>query len=222
MNFRELCQDLVKELGIAGGTGPTTVQNQTGELGNVVRWIRDSNLWIDNLWRDWKYLWSSYSGTMQGQSLVIADLREIDRGSVWLDYGLSTASNLTWIEWSEMRAIMARPLSGGRPVHFSVDPSRTLFLDRLGSGYPIMLEYWRKPTKLTNDTDIPDLPEEYHRLIVCRAGIMYGNREAASEVISGMESEYIDLLEKLQSDQLDSFRNERMSGQDIPLQLQGP
>lgn len=222
MNFRELCQDVVKELGISGGIGPSTVSAQTGEFANVVRWVADSCLWIDNLWRDWKYLWVEYETVMTGQSLAIAGAREIDRGSLWLNFGTANARQLEWIEWILMREIRARAPLTGTPVSFSVDPSGTIFLDRPVSGQAIHLEYWKRPTRLTNDLDEPDLPSEYHRLIVARAAVMYGNREAAPEVISGMEAEYTDLLEKLQSDQLEAFRNERMAGQDVSLYLRGP
>lgn len=221
MNFRDLCQDVVKELGISGGIGPSTVSAQTGEFANVVRWVADSSLWIDNLWRDWKYLWSEYETTLTGQSISI-DAREIDRSSVWINAGTSAARQLTWQEWRLLRETRNRVTLTGVPVYFSVDPSGTLFLDRPVQSLPIRFEYWKKPTRLVADTDEPDLPEEYHRIIICRASIMYGNREAAAEIISGMEAEYIDLLEKLQSDQLEAFRNERMSGQDEPLYLRTP
>ena len=222
MNFRQLCQDLVKELGIAGGIGPSSVKDQTGEFANVVRWIAQATTWIDNLWRDWKYLWVEYDTTMTGQSLAIADSREIDRGSVWLDFGTGIARQLEYIEWKRLRELRARTALTGRPVQFSIDPSGTLFLDRPVTAQPIHLEYWKRPTALVENEDTPDLPEEYHRIILCRAAIMYGNREAASEIISGMEAEYIDLLEKLQSDQLEAFRFERMSGQDVSLQMDPP
>lgn len=222
MNFRELCQAYVKELGISGGTGPSSVLNQTGEFANVVRWIADANLWVDSLWRDWKYLWSEYSGTMTGQSLAPASIREIDRSSVWINFGTSNASNLSWIEWKLLTEYRARPTLTGSPVYFSVSPSGTLWLDRAVTNLPLRFEYWRRPAKLAQDTDLPSMPEDYHRIILARAAIMYGNREAAPEIISGMESEYIDLLDKLQSDQLESFRHERMSGQDVPLSLEYP
>jgi hypothetical protein len=222
MNFRELCQALVKELGISGGTGPSSTLNQTGEFANVVRWIADSSLWIDNLWRDWKYLWTEYDSTFTGQSLLIDNCRELDRTSVYLNFGEATARNLTWVEWRVMRETRARPSLVGTPVYFSVSPAGYLFLDRPVSAQPLHFEYWKKPAKLVADADIPAMPESYHRLILCRAAIMYGNREAAGEIISGMEAEYIDLLDKLQSDQLEAFRNERMAGQDVPLALEHP
>lgn len=222
MNFRELCQGYVKELGIAGGVGPSTVANQTGEMANVVRWIADAALWIDNLWRDWKYLWTEYTGTLTGQSLLLDDVREIDRSSVWLDHGTVNARNLTFMEWSALREYRNRTTQTGTPVYFSVAPNKALYLDRPVTNQSIRFEYWKRPTRLTEDGDIPDLPEEYHRIILARAAIMYGNREAASEIISGMEAEYIDLLDKLQSAELEAFRNERMAGQDIPLYLEHP
>lgn len=222
MNFRELCQGYVKELGISGGTGPTTVLNQTGEFANVVRWIADAALQIDNLWRDWKYLWNEYETTLTGQSIAIANAREIDRNSVWINHGTANARQLEWQEWTLMRETRNRPSLTGTPVYFSVNPAGMLYLDRPVTTLPIRLEYWKKPTRLTDDSDEPDLPEAYHRIILCRAAIMYGNREAAPEIISGMEAEYIDMLDKLQSDQLEAFRGERMAGQDVPLYLRVP
>lgn len=222
MNYRALCQDFVKELGIAGGVGPSSVVNQSGEFANVARWIAESSLWIDNLWRDWKYLWREHTAVLSGQSFELATAGEIDRTSVYLDYGTRTAKCLYWVEWKTMRETRARPPLTGRPVNFSVSPRNEIWLDRPATGSPLRFEYWARPIRLVDDADVPVLPEEFHRLIICRAAIMYGNREAAGEVISGMEAEYLDLLEKLQSGQLEAFRNERMSGQDVPLHFEHP
>jgi hypothetical protein len=47
------------------------------------------------------------------------------------------------------------------------------------------------------------------------AAVKYANKEDAPEVISGMEAEMINLMDKLQSDQLSGFEYDRMSTQDV-------
>ncbi|MGH2903923.1 MAG: hypothetical protein ACRDK7_10115, partial [Solirubrobacteraceae bacterium] len=64
MNFLQLCQAMVSEFGLSGGTGPNAVTSQSGELGNVVNWIRSACLDTDNKWEDWRYLWLKYTGTL--------------------------------------------------------------------------------------------------------------------------------------------------------------
>lgn len=231
MTFLELCQALVSEVGIAGGTGPTSVLNQKGELANVVRWIRDSNLWIDNLWKDWKYLWFEYSGILGNNAqqqlnrfapppnsppgLVV---RKWDRESFWLDKQSAGAQPLSYVEWRKFRALydvgrdITRP---GKPTTFTIRPDNSIQLYPIpDTTFTLTGEGWRRPTLLKHNNDVPLMPEDYHRLIVCRAAIMYGNREDAGEVIEGMEAEYIDLKEKLESDQLEAFGADREAGQD--------
>lgn len=223
MNYLELCKDYVRELGIAGGQGPVAVTNQTGELLNVTRWIRDATLWIDNLWIDWKYLWGAMDVSTALRTLPPppdgSKVRRWDRSAVWVYYGTSRAKLLTWIEHSQFRQLyLARPLRTGTPTVFTITPAGDLVFDvQPAEAIPVHAEYWRRPVALAENTDVPAMPEEWHRIIIARAAIMYGNREAAGEIISGMEAEYVDLLEKLQSDQLAAFAQDRMAGQDLPL-----
>lgn len=228
MNYLELCQDIASELGIAGGSGPVSVKGQTGELKNVTRWIADATLWIDNLWVDWKYLWASMDVDVTTRVLPPPPsgyrVRRWDRSAFWLNYQTDRSRNLAWVEYPEFRALyLARPERDGVPSRFTIAPDNSVIFDVLpNESMPVHAEFWRKPVRLLENTDTPAIPEEFHRIIVARAAIMYGNREAAGEIISGMEAEYIDLLEKLQGSQLDAFAQDRMAGQDLPMQLSGP
>ena len=99
MNFLELCQDFVKEVGIGGGQAstPTAVTGQSGELANVVRWIRDSHTYVCNIWVDWKFLWFEHEVTLAAASreptMPVAPLsvRKWDRQSCYLNYGTATS-----------------------------------------------------------------------------------------------------------------------------------
>lgn len=235
MTFLELCQELVTEIGIANGTGPSTVLNQTGELRNVVRWIRDSSLWIDNLWKDWKYLWCEYSGILATNSEPQLNrfapapntpagvlVRRWDRTSFWLDKQSASAQPLAFCPWDRFRLLydVGRDVTKtGKSRVITIRPDNTLQLYPIpNTTYTLTGEFFRRPAPMKENNDAPMMPAEYHRLVTCRAGIMYGNREDAPEIISGMEAEYIDLKDKLESDQLEAFDAERQAGQDLLLE----
>lgn len=233
MNFLQLCQELVAELGLAGGTGPSTVLEQRGELRNVVRWIRDADLWICNQWKDWKFLRCDYDGVIQsGEREPSAPnnptgvlVRKWDRDSLILNYGSTSAKPLHWEDWPtfrKLRMIGSAYLTIDEPAVFSIrqdgyHPKLVLF-PRANATYPIHGEFWRRPPTLTNDTDVPLMPEEYHRLIMATAAIKYANREDAPEIIAGMEAEHATMLEQLKADQLQSFESNSEAGQDLVLE----
>lgn len=228
MTYLELCQELVRELGIGGATGPTAVTGQQGELLNVTRWIRDSALWIDNLWIDWKYLWVEYVNviTTAGGRVPPAPttpvgvlVRKWDRTSFFLNKSIGDWSRLKYCDYyNEYRGVYdvgEGTQQNARPSRITILPNNTLRLDQTTEvTRELRGEFWRRPVALAANNDVPLMPAEFHRIIMARAAIMYGNREDAPEIISGMEAEYIDLLDKLQSDQAPSFAQDRSSAQD--------
>lgn len=230
MNFLQLCQDLVKELGLAGSSGPTTVVNQQGEMANVVRWVRDACKDIDNQWMDWRYLHVDYLGVIPAQSRFPLPpntptgvlVRRWDRDSFVLNFGSTSAKPLVFEEWSifrKLRVLGSAGLSVDEPAVITERPDGALMVYPTADlTYPIMGEFWRRPLVLTNDEDVPLIPEEFHRLIIVTAAIKYANREDAPEIIAGMDAEYADAMEKLEADQLEGNREMRASTQDVILE----
>lgn len=233
MNFLQLCQDLVKELGLAGGTGPSSVTGQRGELANVVRWIRDSTLWIDNEWKTWKYLRCDYSGVIQVNSREPTPpntptgvlVRKWDRDSIVINSGSTNAKPLQFEDWATFRKLRmfgSAYLAVDEPAVFTIKQDgytpKLILYPLANATYPISGEFWRRPPTLELDTDVPLMPEEYHRLIVATAAIKYGNREDAPEIIAGMEAEHSSILRQLKADQLEGFESDTDSTQDILLE----
>lgn len=225
MTYLELCKELVSELGIAGGTGPTTVVNQTGTLGNVCRWIRQANNDICVQWKNWRFLWTEYNEMMQAgvQAPPVpgtpagVKVRQWDRSSIYLNKYTNSPVQLEFVPWEVFRAQYGFGVpAAGQPFVFTVKPDNTLIVDRpVDAIYAITGEFWRRAKMLAADNDVSDIPDEYHRLIIATAAVKYANKEDAPEVISGMEAEMINLMDKLQSDQLPGFEYDRMSTQDV-------
>jgi len=235
MNYLQLVQALVSELGIAGanndGTIPSTVVAQTGQLRRAVKWITDSNNDINILWTDWKYLYTDYAETLTVGSRTaplhsgVEVVKRWDRESFILDRSLSSFSHLSWMDW---RAFKREILPGAHPTNqipatISSDTANLLhFNEPTNSAYTLNAGFWQRPVLLTLDADLPAMPEEYHRLIIMNAGLKYANKEDAPEILAGWETEYIFMLDKLEGDQLPGREYERMSSQDIDLVMDIP
>ena len=78
--------------------------------------------------------------------------------------------------------------------------------------YSLTGDYWKRPAKMTANGDTSPIPEEYERIIVARAKIMYAESEGAPEVLASAQIEFDDLLDKLEAKYLPGGqRSRRMS-----------
>jgi hypothetical protein len=226
VTFLELCQEMVAQFGLSGGTGPSAVTGQKGELGNVVRWIRDACLDTDNKWQDWRYLWLPYAGTLAtNTSTGTVPTQSGVKVRRWqtkaLKYRTSNPLGTSWTPIGFMAynefidSIDPDTASPGTPGCFTVLPDDTLQFDRpADQSYDLKGGFYRRPPKLAANSDVPLMPDEFHRIIIVRALKYYADREDAGELVNAAVSEYPDLLEKLESDQLENFRHRRVATSD--------
>lgn len=215
-DYLTLCRDLVAELGVAGGTGPAATTGQVGELGNIVRWVAESDLYVQNLWTDWQFLWVKASGSRlaNGEAEIgsVTSLEtEVEDGLI-LHSGTAKAYRPKWLSWPDFRERYdTRPREkSSTPAAWAVRPDNVIVLSETVTGStPWTLEYYRIPTRLAANGDLSLLPTRFERIILARAAIMYGVREDAPEIVTGFASEYSDTLEKMESFYLPGFRNHR-------------
>lgn len=224
--YLELCRRFVGEYGIAGGTGPSTTVSQTGELGRVCRWIADAELYVNVLWTDWRFLWRQYSETLTIgsstapiHSVSTEPVREYDIRTFYLNKDQDSYIKLDYVEWSDFNGMYNVGARSNQPPNvITMRPDRVLELDYpADAAYTLTADFYVSPTRMSADTDEPMMPEEFERIIIARAAIMYGNKEDAPEIISGAEAEYLDMLEKLEANQLPSAREQRMSESDFDM-----
>jgi hypothetical protein len=152
-----------------------------------------------------------------------AIIRQWDRDSLYLDKGTDYQVRLRYEPWEKFRH---KPSSGGffsRPKWFSIAPSGALRFDVPADvDYALTGEYWKKPVLISGDNTTPDMPDNYHRIIVCGAAVKYGNKESAPELIDGLGAEYEALLAQLMSECLSSFQLDGLSGDDTATQIEIP
>jgi len=83
----------------------------------------------------------------------------------------------------------------------------------------VSAEYWRTPVVMstilagetTADSNTSAIPARFHKIIIARAKMFYAENEDAPEIMVGSLSEFEDLLNQLEADQLPSQKNRRFS-----------
>lgn len=192
MNFLELCQRAKEDAAIQGDTLASTV-NQSGIIPKLVSWVREAYLDIQNMphrfnWMRQVVILPITSGVYD-YSLDLApwsrpDIREFEKGHVRLISASGQFQACAVLEFDEFD--MRYPLiqNVGQPSALTVTPDRAVVFNSIPNSALNMRGVVRlKPQILTNDTDIPNMPEEHHLLIVHKAVMRYARHDGDRELL---------------------------------------
>ena len=222
MNYLELCQRYRRETGY-GSDGPTTVVSQSGAHLQNVEWIADAYVQLQNR-TDWRWLRRPFTLTTSASdsSYAYTDCTDVDAsaaisrfkswrvGDRWnppkiylQSAGQGAETLLTYIPWDQFSLIYrVGTREEGYPAHISVDPSDNLVLGPTpDSTYVISGEFNRSAQVLdaTDDTDTPEMPSDFHMLIVYLAMEDGGYFEVADEVLARSKVKGRRLLRQLEA-----------------------
>ena len=217
-----LCQDMARDIGIPG-TGPSAVDATTlsEEENAVVRYIANADLDIQSRWFNWDFLWTEATiSAIAGTSTLTSSNTGFPSAlgnwkldsAVW-NKSADTYQVLEYMEWDKYRyEYKYGTIASDTPEVFTIKPDNNIDL------YPtpdattaISFEYFATPTALAADADVSAIPPRFHKIIIARAKIYYAENEDAPEILSGALTEFEDLLDKLEADQLPSQKNRRFS-----------
>lgn len=214
MTFLELCADLHLEAGISG-IPPNSVINQAGENKRIVNWIKNAWHEIQLNRKDWLFLRGTYSfntnindGKYSASDAGISTrFREFDKNSVKLfqeSIGVNDEYEINYIPYEQYRSIY---LTGtqvpSRPLYYSIDTDMALLLGyKPNAIYTVSGEYYKTPQILAANDEVPDMPIEYHRVIVYKALEAYALFEAAPEVLSRAMKGFNAIYNRLENNQL--------------------
>lgn len=217
-----LCTDMARDIGIPG-TGPSAVDATTlsEEENAVVRYIANADLDIQSRWFNWDFLWTEAAiSAIAGTSTLTSSNTGFPSAlgnwkldsAVW-NKSADTYQVLEYMEWDKYRyEYKYGSVASDTPEVFTIKPDNNIDL------YPtpdattaISFEYFVTPTVLAADSDVSAIPPRFHKIIIARAKIYYAENEDAPEILSGALTEFEDLLDKLEADQLPSQKNRRFS-----------
>ena len=215
MNFLQGVQRLSRECG-ASGIIATTV-GASGESQRFVDWYNTAWLELQEEHPDFDWMRSTCSfTTVDGQAnYTPAECGIADHGKWKLDafrcYQTSVGfgseiflSPVQYDAWRNEYQYNARRTTTSRPISISQAPDRSLCFGPVpnADGFTIVGEYWRTPSELSGDADIPEIPDRYHMAIVYRAMMDYGHYESAPEVLARGERKYTEMLRRIEADQI--------------------
>jgi hypothetical protein len=223
--FLELAQLVRQECRISG-SGPTDVVNQVAEYTRVLTWTSRAWMDIQRANRFWRFMRASCScETVNGQGAYSpsTDFALTDFGHWALNYdngdtfrNYDTAAGVTsevpmrpveYDEWRDTYFFGATRTTYSRPMVCAVAPDNSLVVGPIASaGYTLVGDYYRQATPLVNGDDVPDMPSQFHDLIVFKAMQYYGVSESAPEIYDLGAGMYREMFMQLVKDQAPRLR----------------
>lgn len=178
MNALELCQRAWEQTG-ASGAGPSAIASQSGLRADVVRWVQAK--YIELLTeRPWPFLWAQATVALTaGQAVydfstdwAINDAGKVISDQVWL-MTTPNKQRLRYRPFFDARDAW-ETLPDDQPGAFSRRPDQGLqFWPAPSATYSVRLDYYRATHELTDNTDEPLLPQQFHWLLVWLAVEVY-------------------------------------------------
>jgi len=157
--FLQLVQDLHRECGVSGPV-PQSVANQTGEYRRLVNWIKSADLYIQNQWFNWKFLWANPGFNQPCVAANPALSAPIDLGMWDLDtfritqVGSSFADPLAAFEYEDVKMEIL-DTSQDVPSRVIVMPDNSLKFEAVpNAAHIVTADYFKNPTELAINTDI--------------------------------------------------------------------
>ncbi|MCA9340764.1 MAG: hypothetical protein KDA17_07655 [Candidatus Saccharibacteria bacterium] len=227
MNFLQLVQRFRQETNYAN-TGPTTVVNQVGDHSRAIDWVIDAYRELQNR-EFWRWMRKSFTLTTS-QGVDTYDYTScidtptgvaISRFKAWClnnrynrpkcylnSTGVSAEYYLTYTSWdsfSQMYKIGTQ--NQGQPAFITVDPGDNIVVGPSpDDAYVITGEYQRGAQVLSDNTEEPDMPVDYHMLIVYLAMEDAGYFDSADEVLLRSQRKGRRILRQLEGTQLPKLR----------------
>lgn len=220
MNFLQLCQETALDSGtIAGVPNITTVAGATGRVRQLVGWVRDAYIDIQNERLDWLWMNREFSAALTAdKSSYLASELGIDNVAEWIkDIPTDCQRNMTLYETGQKEredAIRQIPYmefrdrysigvhETGQPVEWAVDPQNKLLLGPTpDKAYVIAGRYRQTPQELALDDDVPEMPARFHRLIIGEAMRLMARSDEAFQVLIEKSQQYERLRSPLVNDQ---------------------
>lgn len=218
MNYLLMCQTVGNLAGIPGcipGVSPTTIVGAVGEFARVVGWVNIAWAEIQRHRADWQWMRKDFSfdtvthtGKYTVAMIGLTDFGSWVKDSFRIYLASIGTSNEIFLDQKDYDIFRDFYLYGvrrttyNRPKMITQAPDYSLILGFAPDNiYTVVGEYYTTVKYMTLDASIPEMPDRFHMAIVYRSLIKYGMYEAASEVIQENQTNYSEILNKMEIDQ---------------------
>lgn len=195
-----------------------TAQNQTGQRADMVRWVKETWMEVQRAHRNWNWMRDEFSFTTTASQQAYTPRGAAPTGAALTRFRqwhidtfrcyLTSTADEQWMVFQPYIKFRDRYMFGSvpssRPMDFSIRPrdKALLFGNIPDQVYTITGEYQKSSLALSADADEPDMPDEFHQIIVYGAMRKYAHAENAPEVEArGLEG-WNRMMGELVADQL--------------------
>lgn len=218
MNFLEICRKVANQSGtIAGLPSFTTTAGATGRVSQLVEWVQDAWIDIQNERADWLFMRNDFLAplTVGKRVYTPVELGITDFGRFIVDGDSRTMSlfdpeigekdehEIRQVSWFIHREQYGRGFhDANRPSEWTTTPKGELAVGpKPDKAYMLRGEYRRAPQKLKLDADVPIMPEQFHGLIVGEAIRLMARSDENFAQIGERSDNYVRLRRPLVRDQ---------------------
>lgn len=208
--YLELVSDMIMETGLNGGNAPSSIELAEGDAKKVAYWIRVADMQIQRERIDWRFLWDRYDAPLTEGSAVVPSPQEqtddTNPNTITVLVNAMPKKRLAiidtngesyfpeFLEWNEFSLLYGfeQQDASDYPSFWTIRPDRTILLSEpiASPGLICRYEFWRKPMRMRTGNDTSRIPDDFSRLIVLLAKIMYAEHEDAPEVTAGSVAHY--------------------------------
>jgi hypothetical protein len=218
MNFLQLCQRAREKCEFGSESTPTTVVGQVGRLGQLVNWVNEAWLYLQNRRDDWKWMRGSVSFTTTAGDADYtlgtgSGTVGVSNARIWLPEkfriyktatGRSDEGHLVywdWDWWHDTYDFGSNATLQQRPVVWTERPEdhAILLAPIPDDDYTVTGRYVKAASELSGDSDTPGMPSEYHMAIVYKVMMIYGAADGAAEVRLEGEQELKKIMAQLEA-----------------------
>lgn len=178
MNFLELCQRVRLKSGLSGDIAAVT--GQQAILAKLVTWVQDADLEIQRSKTEWSFMWRRTSA-----NLVVGKNEYLP-----LDLNMQPFSNLETlfvgtkplneVPWAQLEhdLLSNGGAPSGEPCSYALSPDGFIVFNRSPMAVSVAnIRYHLLPLRMTSNTSVSPIPEEFHEAIVQKALQSYASNE---------------------------------------------
>jgi len=215
--YLQLCKDAQAVCEISGAP-IVSVENQTGILADLVRWVADADIAIQREAINWNFLYktdfsvSTVAG-VANYNKPPTIFGKWDRRTFYLDYTTDDNVKLTEMDYRAFYNSQGRGVQEqNQPANFVIQPNENIILYSVpDAAYTLTANYWRNPLRMVANGDFSLIPEAFIRCIMARTKVYYAEAEETQFVYETAVAEYDRVLSELKSDQLPGWEGYRVS-----------
>lgn len=220
MNFLELAVNLRLECSVSG-VGPVSINDNRAQYQRLIKWVREANAEIQGKYANWRFLWRTGEyDTEADQAFYLVGDSLTDNINTYRPGSFKVnGETLTEKDFFDPQ-LELDPTTYGQPSVIVIQPDNSQRVWPIpDKAYTIAFEYYEQPQQLTEASDIPLIPEPWHKIIVYRAMMLYGDYENAPEVKNAGAEGLAVLMPQLEANQLPGQRdNSLVNEYDIVVQ----